>query len=103
MAKKKIDTPKARTKAAKDAAKARKTSEPKSNVYVYPDKASKAANKRYNKSSGIKTRAAKMGIDMTDKAINTKKTNAKIRAEGKTSVVKIRSGGLGGMYNPKNK
>ena len=62
------------------------------NYQVFPGPgASKAANKRYNKSSTIRTRAAKYGIDMTTNAINIKNQNAQTRAEGKTSVIKINS------------
>ena len=62
------------------------------NYQVFPGPgASKAANKRYNKSSTAKTRAAKYGIDMTTNAINIKNQNAQTRAEGKTPVIKINS------------
>lgn len=62
------------------------------NYQVFPGPgASKAANKRMNKSSDIKTRAAKAGIDMTRKAIDIKAANAADRAAGKTRVEKINS------------
>jgi hypothetical protein len=96
------------------------------NYQVFPGPgASKAANKRMNKSSTIKTNAAKAGIDMSGKAIAIKKENAQIRAEGKTTTVKIDSnpikpgkttvspmanvrgriagGGLGGLFGMKNR
>lgn len=106
MAKKNVK-PQAKTSAkVKKAAIPRKTekiAEPKSNVRVLP-KSPKVSNKQYNKSSDIRTRAAKAGIDMTDKAIKIRKENAAIRAAGKTPVIKIRGGaGVGGMFNTKNR
>jgi hypothetical protein len=42
---------------------------------------------------------------MTDKAIKIRKENAANRAAGKTTVIKIRSGGAGagGMFSTKNR
>ena len=100
------------------------------NYQVFPGAgASKAALKRQNKNSTIKTNAAKAGVDMTTNAIDIKIQNAQTRAEGKTPVVKINSnpsarttggitgsnakrvnpvyrnlgGGIGGMFGTKNR
>jgi hypothetical protein len=62
------------------------------NYQVFPGPgASKAANKRMNKSSTVKTNAAKLGIDITGKYGAITKENAQIRAEGKTTVIKVNS------------
>ncbi len=101
MAKKKAPAAKA---AVKTSAKTKKAASPRSNVNVLP-RSPKVSNKQYNKDSNIRTRAAKAGIDMTDKAIKIRKENAANRAAGKTTVIKIRSGGAGagGMFSTKNR
>ena len=96
MAKKKLPAKKSTTKTAK-------TGTPKSNVNVL-SRSPKVSNKQYNKDSDIRTKAAKAGIDLTDKAIKIKKANAAARAAGNVKVIKIRGGaGLGGMFNTKNR
>jgi hypothetical protein len=96
MAKKKLP-------AKKSTNKSTKTGTPKSNVTVL-SKSPKVSNKQYNKDSNIRTKAAKAGIDLTDKAIKIKKANAAARAAGNVKVIKIRGGaGLGGMFGVKNR
>jgi hypothetical protein len=105
MAKKKINTPKARTKAAKEAAKSKKTSEPKSNVKVVP--ADKTLRARKNRESFYATEKAKSGTTAYQKAedMNYEMRKRRNSAVSRIKTVKVRSGagGLGGMYNPKNK
>jgi ribosomal protein S12 len=89
---------------AKTSEKTKKLATPKSNVRVW-SKSPKVSNKQYNKSSTIRTNAAKLGIDMTDNAIKIKKENAAARAAGNVKIIKIRSGGagIGGMFGVKNR
>ena len=104
--KEKVKVDRLRKKAAAEKTKktaTKKAAEPKSNVNVL-SKSPKVSNKQYNKDSNIRTKAAKAGIDMTDKAIKIRKANAAARAAGKTPVIKIRGGaGVGGMFNTKNR
>ena len=101
MAKKKIDTPKARTKAAKSAAKAKKTGEPKKNVKVTP--ADKTLRARKNRESFYATEKAKSGATAAQKAdeMNYEMRKRRNSAVSRIKTVKVRSGGVpaarGGM------
>jgi hypothetical protein len=89
--------------AKKSTTQTTKVGKPKSNVTVL-SKSPKVSNKQYNKDSDIRTKAAKAGVDLTDKAIKIKKANAAARAAGNVKVIKIRGGaGLGGMFGVKNR
>ena len=97
MAKKKIDTPKARTKAAKSAAKAKKTSEPKSNVKVVPKDSLKRARK--NRESFYATEKAKSGTTAAQKAdeMNYEMRKRRNSAVSRIKTIKIGKGGMGGL------
>lgn len=100
MAKKKIDTPKARTKAAKSAAKTKKTGTPKSTVKVVEGDSLKKLRK--NVDSYYSTVKAKSGVTAKEKASEIVRENKKSKTPKVT--VKIRGGaGLGGMFNTKNR
>jgi hypothetical protein len=105
MAKKKIDTPKARTKAVKDAAKAKKTGTPKSSVKVVP--ADKTLRARKNRESFYTTEKAKSGTTAYQKAedMNYEMRKRRNSAVSRIKTVKVRSGGagIGGMFGIKNR
>ena len=101
-AKKKIDTPKTRTKAVKAVSKTKKIAEPKSNVKVVKKQGLKKTGK--NLESYFSTKKAKSGETAKEKAAEIRKANVASRAAGKTPVIKIRGGaGMGGMFNTKNR
>ena len=94
-AKKKIDTPKARTKAAKSAAKNKKIGTPKSNVKVVP--ADKTLRARKNRESFYATEKAKSGATAFQKAedMNYEMRKRRNSAVSRLKTVKIRSGSSG--------